>query len=190
LSGNAEQLERLRLHHNLTQEKVEILQKFTVLEKDTKGEMEKRFKERIMDNPDPSAQELEMGVYKENIEPQVYSAVVAMRKKGYNTYESGFYGPDKQRVGFEGNPLSGIKISNEVISLAEEMGLKIDILSDAIVLHYDKFIELDEIKEVWNKIAEELPDLGEKAEPTSIEAAKSFSEKVENIKKNPQNWLE
>jgi hypothetical protein len=58
------------------------------------------------------------------------------------------------------------------VTLAKELtdelvtkGIVVKILPEAIELHLDRFIPLDEIHKVWMSIAEALPDLGHPAAP-------------------------
>lgn len=190
VEGSAEELEKLREFHNLEKDKIELWSQFAKLRKATLSEMREKFKERIINNPEPTKEEWQMGVYKEEIEPQVLDAVMLMRKKGYNTFESGFYGPEMQRIGFEEEPLKDLKLPDKIIGLAKQCGLDVKVSSNFIELHYSRFLELDEIKKAWDKIADYLPDLGKTAGSPSNEAVNAFQRRVKNIKKDPSPFLE
>jgi hypothetical protein len=43
-------------------------------------------------NWQPTAMELELDAYEEEIEPQVWQALVVLHEKGYESFSSGFYG--------------------------------------------------------------------------------------------------
>lgn len=58
--------------------------------KDYIGYNHKDLRERKQNNPIPTIEELKMGCFIEQIEPQVRDAVMILRKKGYDTVESGF----------------------------------------------------------------------------------------------------
>lgn len=72
---------------------IEVLA-FDKLRTDTYERMGQEIANRLTANPEPIAQERLMGTYVEVLEPQVRSAVMAMRGKGYNTTASGFNGTD------------------------------------------------------------------------------------------------
>lgn len=62
---------------------------------------DENYDDRRRDGPPPDAEELSLGAYWEQIEPQVRDAVLVLRRKGYNTYESGFCGFGAiQRISF------------------------------------------------------------------------------------------
>lgn len=48
------------------------------------------YQTRIDTNPNPSELEQALGVYLEELEPQVRSAVIVLHQKGYSTFSSGF----------------------------------------------------------------------------------------------------
>lgn len=187
--GSDEDLEKLREFYQFTPEQMDMFRQFTRLRDRTIHEMREKFKQRIQANPEPTEAEKRLGVYEEEIEPQVFDAVAALRQKGYDTQGSGFHGPEKQSITFRGEPLNGFQLSGEVVNLAKERGLKIQIFPDAIDLVYDRYLELAEIKEVWDAIAAALPDLGQ---PAIIppEMTASFKIRVRNITENPQPFLE
>jgi len=188
--GSLEDLERLQLFHNLDKEKIGLWSRFAKLRKRTLSEMKERFKKRITGNPEPTNEEWKIGVYEEEIEPQVLDAMKLMRKKGYNTFESGFYGSEMQKIGFEGEPLKGVELPSEIIELANQSGLDVKISPDSIKLRYRRYMELDEMKKVWDAIADYLPELGQAAGSPSNEAVQRFQKRVENIKRDPKPFIE
>jgi|GEM_PF-861136 len=187
--GDPVKLEKLKAFHHLSSEQVELFGRFARLRKETLGKMKTRFKERILNDPEPTQEEWNMGVYREEIEPQVRDAVLIMRKKGYNTYESGFYGHDRQRIGFSETVSGDFQLPEQIRKLATEKGLTVMISSDAIELIYSRYVELDGIKEVWDAIANSLPIVGEVDRIAETGAAESFRRRVENIKANPQAFV-
>lgn len=54
-------------------------------------------KNREKINPTPTTEEVFMGCYIEQIENQTRKSVQILREKGYNTIESGFYGPGREQ---------------------------------------------------------------------------------------------
>ncbi|MEI6588190.1 MAG: hypothetical protein WCO05_04560 [Candidatus Moraniibacteriota bacterium] len=188
-SDSAEDLERLRSFHSLSLEQVNIYSEMAKLRKGTLMEIRQRFKERIISDPEPSEEEWKMGVFKEELEPQVFEAVTTLRKKGYNTNESGFYGPEKQLVGFARELPVDFTLSPEAERLLDEKGLTIKISAKTIELHYGRSLGIEALKEAWNIIAENLPDLGRPDEAADTGAVESFKRRVENIKRNPDLFL-
>jgi hypothetical protein len=189
LHGSKEDLEEFRRFHSFTKEKVEMLQYFFKLRNDVLTQMHKDFVKRITANPEPTEDEWKMGTYEEDIEYQVRDAIKILRKKGYNTFESGFYGPEMQRIGFSDKKYEYLTPSNRLIDLAKEKGMDIIVQSDGIELKYNKIVSLADIKYLWDQIAMEVKDLGYEAESSQITAAKTFAERVENIKRNPEKFL-
>lgn len=67
---------------------------FDKLRLDAHDKMKQDFDRRLAANPTPTTQELSLGTYVENLEPQVRDATMALREKGYHTSSSGFFGSD------------------------------------------------------------------------------------------------
>lgn len=61
-------------------------------------EMRVELEGRLKKNPKPSEQELVMGAFQEELEPQVREALTIMYQKGYSTSSSGFYGGGMQAI--------------------------------------------------------------------------------------------
>ncbi|MEM4271050.1 MAG: hypothetical protein QXO70_03075 [Candidatus Pacearchaeota archaeon] len=120
LSGSPQEIEDLKNFYNLNKDQIEMFRFFVKMSNAVHLQMRENFKKRILINPEPTEEEWEMGVYIEEIEPQVIEAVRIMRKKGYDTYESGFYGPEKQRIGLRGEELKGVVLSQDIIKIARE----------------------------------------------------------------------
>lgn len=78
--------------HSLPPIEQEELDAFTQLRVDTHAEMEAELQARLRSNPHPTAVEFTMGAFVEELEPQVRGAVIELRRKGYATHSSGFYG--------------------------------------------------------------------------------------------------
>ncbi len=189
VEGTPEQIEKLRAHYNLSPEQIDSWVYYGKLRDKVLRERRENFKQRIQTNPEPTEEEWQMGAYKEEIEPQVSGAVMSLRKKGYDTYESGFYGPEMQRIGFYGEPLQNFQLSRETQDLIKAKGFEVKILPDGIELYYGRKLELDELQEVWDQIAQDLPDLGHPAK-FPARRLEAFQGRVANIKKDPTPFLE
>lgn len=190
--GTPEELKILQNHYGLNQEQIDLFTHFAKLRYETHQEGNRKFHERILSDPEPTADEYGMAAYKEEIEPQVYEAVRSLRAKGYVTYESGFHGPDKQRIGFENTTLpNDPQLSPETTSLLDTFGLKVSFLPDAIEFSYSKKLSLEELRTTWDAVASDIPDLGHPADPvSSTGAAKNFTKRVQNIKANPRAFID
>ncbi len=189
LKGNSKDLEELREFHKWSPEEIKLFRNFAKLRAETHEKMGENLKERVLNNPEPTKEEESLCVYKEEIEPQVLDAVMLMRKKGYDTYESGFYGSNKQRIGFNEDYLEKFELPEEAIESAKEKRIEIKIESDAIEFFCNEYLDLEKMKEFWDKISQAMPDLDKPAEVRSDEASKSFKKRIENMKNNPDKIL-
>lgn len=140
-------------------------------------EMEKRLEDRLTKNPAASEQELSAGVYKEALESQVADAIFILRRKGYNTFESGF--GDKvngeQYVGFD-NP--GVPTTNSILSpeaIAElkryHVSATVEIGGDRLkisLLPEENMFSLEEWKKIWLVVAELLLPLENSASKQNV----------------------
>lgn len=175
--GAPEELEKLRVFHNLTSEKVGLFSDFAKLRRRTHERGDSEVKERKDKNPKATDEELSAGVYREGLEPQVRDAVFVLRRKGYTTYESGFGGGDRQIISFEKKQLENFKLPEDLVQRLADLGVKAEIQPNRVSLYFEKFFELSEIKKIWDEIVETLPDLGSLAEPSQLQGAKDFRKK-------------
>jgi hypothetical protein len=151
------------------------------------AEMQFELEDRMINNPMPTNEELNIGAYKEQLEPQVRDAVMDMRAKGYNTHSSGFAGKsyEEQRLDLD-RPLS-----DEIVTLLRENGFGLGIAfffdddnpdkgtwqgesAGSIVFKPEKSTDLAEMKSKWDKLASILPDLGSSAPPATHYNAERF----------------
>ena len=180
---NQKELERMKTIHNLSDEQIELFCEFAELRDNTLKEMRKELDIRKQDNPKATREELDLGVYLEQIEPQVRKAVLTLRHKGYTTYESGFGDFDGQKISFEEEQLKDF-VSSEVIKdeLARN-GANLIIKPKSIEIKFSRFQDLEKIKDIWQKIVLELPPLGKEAKPSNIKAAQLFRERQREFDK-------
>lgn len=133
--------------------------------------------ERMQTNPVPTQQELGMGAFVEEIQPQAREAVLLMRQKGYdigNVLHAGFKGEshDHQGMTFQ-TPLS-----HGEESLLGENGFVIE--GGQLSFKPENPTDLGEIKGMWDWLAGSLSDLGEPAGPSMFSNAVAFREAAEN----------
>ena len=177
-SGTLEELEQVRDFHKLTFEQMKLFSQYAKLRKQTHEQMWEQVKERENQNPTPTQEELEMGCYIESIEPQVRAAVLNLRRKGYATYESGFHNFKGQKIGFEEKHLENFQLPENLIHELELKGIIVKINSDSLAFSCSRYLELEELKNIWNQIENILPDLQKPAEPCKLRAAQSFRERL------------
>jgi len=174
---NQEEIEKIKQLHNLTDEQVALFCDFAVLRKQTLGKMQTEIKERKQTNPRPSGDELLMGAYIEQIEPQVREIVLNLGKKGYTTYESGFGDFDSQRISFTGEPLAQFSFPEELKKDLARAGIELIVKPNSLEFKFSQFKDLDKIKGLWRKVESAIPNLGKTAEPNNTQAAKLFRQK-------------
>jgi len=135
------------------------IEQFTTLRKQIIEKTAKKVKERKKTNPEMTPEEQELGLYIEYIQPQVLDAVRTLRAKGYNTISSGFWEDNKQRIGFHETTFSEFDLPHALLEFLKENQVAIYIEPDEIILTCNQFLNIDKLKEVWDKIAEAMPDL-------------------------------
>jgi hypothetical protein len=134
-------------------------------------------------NPLPTAAEVLMGCYMEQIEKQTRTAVILLRQKGYPTFESGF------QDHFRGTQFFGISHDSADIvvpeNLAKQMQERFNVVikseerKDRVVIDIvpDTFHSIEEWKEILDFFAQGMPVIGE-VSYTSVGAAVDFVAKT------------
>lgn len=172
--GGEGDLSRLRRFQGWSEEETERYCHFSRLRRATLDNMRIDLERRKEDNPEPTAEELSLGAYTEQIEPQVREAVLSLRRKGYPTCYSGFSGfGNKQTVRLEEGNLEGLD-AKELIGSFADRGILLSISSDEIEMTFDKEANLPEITEFWREISEAAPDQGHPAPDCRLGSAKNF----------------
>lgn len=168
VSGAPDQLERLKsflLEKGVSKKQIEVSIKLQKLRDKIHRDDLVELRSRANTNTEPTPEELNPGAYIEMLESPVREAILSMRRKGYNTYYSGFHYFNYQLVGFA-EPLN---FTPEVIEQLQVIGIKIKKRELQFECHSD---DLELLKDQWNKIADILPDLGHPA--SSASRAKQF----------------
>jgi hypothetical protein len=124
---------------------------------------------RIANNPTPTDEELNMGAYVEEIEPQVRSAVITLRRKGYNTGSSGFYGREHVDQTMD----VATPIDEQSKAQLSEYGITITD-SNMIRFRPTDATDIEAITKTWDMIASILPTLGTLVEPAHNAGADMF----------------
>jgi hypothetical protein len=176
--GGEDELQKVREVQGWTEEQTELYRHFSRLWRTVLDNMKIDLQRRAADNPEPTAEEFNLGAYSEAIEPQVREAVLALRRKGYATFYSGFSGfGDEQEIKFAST--DGEKIAGQNLAdFFAEHGAQLTIEPEAIKFSFTKEAFLPEITELWNKIAAVAPDLGHPALASELASAKIFKEQA------------
>lgn len=181
-SGVPEELKEIEEFHNLTPRQVELFCYYAKLRRITIDQMREKIKIREKENPLATNEELDMGIYKENIEPQVMDTILKLKQKGYTTFASGFSGFNEQEIKFNEEHLKDFQLPENLINDLKERGIEIKIKPKSLSFSCNSTLKLEEIKKIWENIESSLPGLSEKAEPSNTNSAKSFREKQKKIK--------
>ncbi len=160
--------------------------------------MYSELQDRVASNPTPTNEELRMGAYKEEIEPQARDAVMNMRDKGYNTSSSGFGDPAD---GYETQQLTlRTLLTSESETALRQQGFSVENISvkqgntesnlTNITFRPNNPMDLGEMKSRWDQLAGMLPDRGEPAPPATHGSAESFRQAARSNTLNDyvQNW--
>lgn len=100
-----------------------------------------------------------LGVYVEQIEPQVRGAVRTLVQKGYWPTYSGFNQIDGPQIIRVANvDVDRLSLTPEAAENLESLGFSLELSGRNILLHTDKLPKLDEMKAAWDVVADGLPD--------------------------------
>lgn len=135
-------------------------------------DMKLEVKARLDSGRQPTAEELAMGAFIEELEPQVRDAMLAMRRKGYGTASSGFSAFDLQSLDCTDDCFSHVDASTR--EQLAKMGVSV---SDGSLEFSTQVTELDDIRKIWDAIAAALPDRGAPAPDATHLNALNFRKK-------------
>ncbi len=147
----------------------EMREAFSSLRKLVLDEQRRVVKKRKTNNPTCSLLEKILGVYLEEIEPQVRAAVVSFNEKGYETYSSGFDETDARYQLIEGK----FSVSDAIKLELEKSGVEVikgeRIVTDfmktgdngdiTIIRFCAKYPNLQDISRMWNAIVNMFPTI-------------------------------
>ena len=170
-----------------------------------KKEVEKNSEEvvkRVEENPIASEDELMIGIYKENLESQVRDAVVALRHKGYSSFESGFDDEvdGSQYMGFNKDSTKGhLDVSPALNAELKQYGVTLSIDTDKpdrdvlrlipTIPDDSKPMDITIWKEIWDKVASNLPTIGQAPANKRGSLAEEFAERQQKIKNGENVYL-
>lgn len=174
-SGSEQEMKQLQEQHGLSQEQMGLFRHFAQLRQEAIQQIKQDVQQRIQQNPQATDQEFAMGAYLESIEPQVREAVQFFRQKGYPTAGSGFWGPGGSQSIYFDQEVKDINLPEKITHELSDLELKVD--SGQIAFTPKERMDLDQLKNVWDKIAAALPDLGQPAAESETPQAKIFRKK-------------
>lgn len=174
------EIEIIQQVHNLTDKQIEIFTYYARMRKGVTVHRRNEISKRESENPMATEDELMIGCYLEEIEPQVKEAVIKMNRKGYATLYSGFHNFNSQVIKFKTEKKVNILLE-QIEAKYKDNGIKIKTDQESIEIIFLNKISLEEIKKIWDEITEALPDLGGPAKVESI-PRKKFFERQELIK--------
>jgi len=161
----------------------ERLQAFVELRRQVNEQLERATAARIQKNPHPTEEEIRLGAFAEEIDPQVRDALFQFHKKGYSTQTCGFsgeFGEEQTLCGF-------YQLDDETKKAIRDLGVEVLSGTEAGFPGYgDKFTitrfkptipDLETIKVKWDQIADLLPDLGKQAGPDISPGGEEFRKK-------------
>lgn len=150
---------------------------FERLRKKAHIQSDKEVRARLRANPFLTKEEIALGTFVEEIEPQVRQAVRTFNRKGYMTWSSGFYGEASDRQGIDGT----YRLANREKRILRKMGCTVREtlhfgMHYTMVMFQPETADLNDIRRHWNKIARVLPDLGKRAPHSVSWGAELFRE--------------
>lgn len=151
-----------------------LLQKqrfFEKLEHNIQTAMTNDIKRRQKRNPKPDKIESRLGLFVEELEPQVRQAVLEMNKKGYSTDASGFMNnPVDQMIDGDFN------LEEKSIDKLKTIGVTVETNPSGYTrLQFSpKEADIKKIKKQWNKIVSLLPDKNRLADASMTVQAREF----------------
>lgn len=128
-------------------------------------------RKRQKGNSHPNPIELILGLFIQEIEPQVRHAIVIMNEKGYSTDKSGFMDdPIFQMI--EGD----FQLDDETKTALENIGVQVNTNPSGYtrLQFVPKIADIGHIKRQWNKIASLLPDKNQTASVSMTRQARDF----------------
>jgi len=182
LHGSVEEMNELKHFHGWSDQETTFKRHYARMRFEIYQRMRDDVNKREAMDVMPSAEELSMGTYNELLEPQVKEAVLMLRKKGYNTYLSGFgaYAYTLQRMMFVEVPeLESFEFNEEDRKYFEKLDVGIRVKIGEIEFN-PPVLSLDQLKDVWNRIAIALPDLNKQAGDTQLKEAQEFRERFKS----------
>ena len=181
VSGSEIDRKALQKLHKLTDTQMELLTYYAGMRRTIHVQSEQALDHRRKEHPKATQEELDLGIYLEALEPQVRQAVLTLYRKGYSSYESGFYGAGElQTIGLNGSPLEGFLLPKNLTQ--DPRVLEWKMTHNQISFFPERNLTLEDLTEIWNAIADAFPALDEPSEPTTLPGAVHFREQQKTLR--------
>lgn len=152
---------------------------------------------RFNSNPTPSQDELDMGMYVEEFEPQARQAMLEARRKGYNVTMAGF--PKDPALNDEQHMFGFFTLANDTVESLRQHGIEVDSYDDdgsyppsTNIKFRPLSTDIDTIESQWQSVIDLLPDLGHSASPSPTFLSERFRQRADEDPSGAQNiasWL-
>jgi hypothetical protein len=165
-------------------EKIETQQKFCELRETAIKQCEVDFNNKNNKGRLASEDEMNLGFWAEIIEPQIRNALLKLRRKGYNTKQSGFsILGEKQFISLTDQGFKDIKLPDSLLEDYALKGIIISILPKKLLIEYKNLADLKTMTEVWDDIETYVPDQGHRAEEIKYPPSEHFREIQNKLRK-------
>lgn len=144
---------------------------FERLKYNTQRKIDIYIKRRKVKNPHPNKIESMLGLFIEELEPQVRQAILTLNKKGYSTDVSGFMDNSCDQM-IEGD----FQLDEKTISMLQTVGVKVETNpSNYTRLQFSPLeADISKIKRKWNKIVSLIPEKNQVASISMTRKARDF----------------
>lgn len=146
----------------------------------------RELEKRLQEEPEATQEELDMGAYIQELEPQVRHAVLDLRRKGYQTHSSGFCGQHGEWQGIAG-PL---ELESSTIEALRAAGMGVDVKKPdgyTWVLFAPQSRDLAGIAGEWAEVSGRFPDRGSSAPPSRNRVSVDFRDRDSQ---SPETYLQ
>lgn len=140
----------------ITDKEIEIFSYYQKLRQQVHKDREGAFKKRKTDALEKTEEELLLGCYLEELEPQVRQAVLGLNVKGYKTQGSGFGPENIQKIYCADEQFAAVKFSNDLLSELKVQSVDLEVKPKSITLCLNKKLSLNEVRNIWKKIEEQV----------------------------------
>lgn len=181
LSGNHEDVERMRAARSWTRDQVDVFAHYIRLHFTVHEQMKKDVERRCAGRPLADPYEMRLGAYREEIEPQMREAIELAQEKGYGTFSCGFYGRDAQDISFEGGALKGFNFHEQFLEDFKARGVDVQVTDGRILLEFSRKFTLDELRGMWKAVVEQLLDLHRAPAQSSTRMAMRFRQEQHRL---------
>lgn len=140
----------------ITDEEMKIYSYYQRLRQQVHAGRQLGLKKRKAEAPEKTKEELSLGCYLEELEPQVRQVILNLNNKGYKTQGSGFGPENTQSIYCRDDQFQNLELDNQLILNLKSRGIEIKIKPKNLTLFINKKLNLDELKEIWLEIEEQI----------------------------------